>query len=202
MKTKRILMAVLPLLLILCQTVAGARLQALSAPINVDAVSVSGSQINLTWDDVNSGKSNEVGYSVERSLIAENGFVMIASVARNGTSFKDVGLASGTTYYYRVQAIGKKGVVSSYSNVTSATTFEDDATPPSVPTGLTAAAVSCSEISLSWNGSTDEGGSGLGGYYVFRNGSYIKQLTSTSTIDVGLAESTAYNSEPDHNELE
>ncbi len=121
------------------------------------------------------------------------GFVKIATVARNGTSYSDLGLASGTTYYYRVQAIGKKGVVSQYSNVTSATTFAGDTTPPSVPTGLTATATSCSEISLTWDASTDVGGSGLKGYYVFRNGSYIKQVTTTSTTDTGLAELTAYS---------
>ncbi len=69
MKTRHILVTVLSILLIFCQTVSGARrVQALSAPINIDAIAVSSSQINLTWDDVNSGKSNETGYSIERSL--------------------------------------------------------------------------------------------------------------------------------------
>jgi hypothetical protein len=41
-----------------------------------------------------------------------------------------------------------------------------DTTAPSIPTGLTAAAASCSQINLSWTGSTDTGGSGLAGYKV------------------------------------
>ncbi|HZV47298.1 MAG TPA: fibronectin type III domain-containing protein, partial [Thermodesulfovibrionales bacterium] len=195
MKTRHMLVAVLSILLIFCQTVSGARLQALSAPINVDALAVSSSQINLTWDDVNSGKTNESGYSIERSLSGTGGFVKIATVARNGTSYNDVGLASGTTYYYKVQAIGKKGVVSIYSNVTSATTFAEDTTAPTVPTGLTATAASCSQVNLSWTASTDTGGSGLKGYNVYKNGSYLKQVLApaTSTTDSGLAASSTYS---------
>src|SRR4030042_4049767 len=56
-----------------------------------------------------------------------------------------------------------------------------DITPPSAPTGLTANAVSCSQINLSWNASTDTGGSGLKGYKVYRNGSFLKQVTTPST---------------------
>src|SRR5438552_242959 len=64
---------------------------------------------------------------------------------------------------------------------------------PTVPTGLTASAASCSQINLSWAASTDTGGSGLKGYNVYRNGVFLKQVTSTSTSDPGLAASTAYS---------
>src|SRR6266481_8858814 len=73
-----------------------------------------------------------------------------------------------------------------------------DTTPPSVPTGLTASAVSCSQINLSWNASTDTGGSGLKGYnvYVWRNytWTFLEQVLApaTSTSDTGLTGSTTY----------
>ena len=67
-----------------------------------------------------------------------------------------------------------------------------DMTAPLVPTGLTGTAVSCSQIDLSWSASTDTGGSGLKGYNVYRNGTYIKQVT-TSTSDTGLTASTTYS---------
>ena len=41
-----------------------------------------------------------------------------------------------------------------------------DTAAPAVPTALTATAVSCSQIDLSWNTSTDTGGSGLKGYKI------------------------------------
>src|SRR5206468_10705072 len=78
---------------------------------------------------------------------------------------------------------------------TTSTTVPADATLPSVPTGLTAAAVSCSQINLTWLASTDTGGSGLKGYNVYRGGAFMKQVLApaTSTGDAALAASTVYS---------
>src|SRR5205823_1663776 len=68
----------------------------------------------------------------------------------------------------------------------------------SVPGTVTAAAVSCSQINVSWTASIDTGGSGLRGYnvYVWRNSmwTFLKQVLapSISTSDTGLAQSTTY----------
>src|SRR5437660_3184553 len=66
---------------------------------------------------------------------------------------------------------------------------------PTVPTGLTASAASCSQINLAWTASTDTGGSGLKGYNVYRNGVFVKQVLApaTSTADPGMAPATAYS---------
>ncbi len=65
-----------------------------------------------------------------------------------------------------------------------------DTSPPSVPTGLTGTAVSSSQTDLSWTASTDN--VGVTGYKVYRDGSYLKSITSTSTSDTGLSSSTQY----------
>jgi chitodextrinase len=65
-----------------------------------------------------------------------------------------------------------------------------DTTPPSVPTGLTATAVSSSQINLSWQPSTDN--VGVTGYNVYRGGSKIGTSTTTSYSDGGLTASTSY----------
>src|SRR5205814_2090373 len=73
-----------------------------------------------------------------------------------------------------------------------------DTMPPSVPGTITAAAVSCGQISVSWTASTDTGGSSLRGYnvYVWRNNmwTFLKQVLapSTSSSDSGLIGSTIY----------
>src|SRR5439155_7758129 len=64
---------------------------------------------------------------------------------------------------------------------------------PTVPTGLTASAASCSQINLAWTASTDTGGSGLKGYNVYRNGVFVKQVPASPTADTGMAASTAYS---------
>ena len=65
-----------------------------------------------------------------------------------------------------------------------------DTAPPTVPTGLTAAAVSSSRIDLSWAASTDD--RGVAGYRVYRDGAAIATTTNTAYSDSGLAPSTAY----------
>ncbi len=70
--------------------------------------------------------------------------------------------------------------------------------PPTVPTGLAATNVTATKLTLSWSASTNPspGGTGVGGYYVYRNGNTttpIATLTSGTTFtDSGLTSVTAY----------
>jgi chitodextrinase len=59
-----------------------------------------------------------------------------------------------------------------------------------VPTGLTATAVSSTQINLAWTASTDD--IGVSGYRVYRGTTLITTTTSTSYSDTGLAPSTPH----------
>src|SRR5207245_9554946 len=72
-----------------------------------------------------------------------------------------------------------------------AVTVFNDTTPPSVPTGLTASAVSSSQINLSWTASSDN--VGVSGYRVFRGGTQIATTSTTSYANTGLSPSTTYS---------
>ena len=65
-----------------------------------------------------------------------------------------------------------------------------DAVPPSIPEGFTATALSSSQIKLSWSPSTDN--VWVTGYQIYRDGSLLKTVTDTSTIDTGLNALTQY----------
>jgi chitodextrinase len=65
-----------------------------------------------------------------------------------------------------------------------------DATPPTAPTGVSAVAVSSSQIDLSWGVSSDN--VGVAGYQVFRDGTQIAMPTANAYSDTGLAPSTSY----------
>src|SRR5579883_1727170 len=65
-----------------------------------------------------------------------------------------------------------------------------DTTPPSVPTGITATAVSSAQINLSWTAATDN--VGVVGYRVFRNGVQVGSTAALSYTDTGLAAATSY----------
>ena len=71
-----------------------------------------------------------------------------------------------------------------------------DTTPPSVPTGLTATAVSSSQVNLSWTASTDPDNTASQiSYKVFRNGVQVATTATGATTysDIGLAPSTTYS---------
>ncbi|MBI2097646.1 MAG: fibronectin type III domain-containing protein [Candidatus Vogelbacteria bacterium] len=65
-----------------------------------------------------------------------------------------------------------------------------DTTPPTVPTGLTANAISSSQINLTWTASTDN--IAVTGYKIFRNGAQIATTPTNSFQNTGLAPATAY----------
>jgi hypothetical protein len=70
-------------------------------------------------------------------------------------------------------------------------TVQADTIPPTVPAGLTATAVSSSQINLSWTASTDN--VGVTGYNIFRAGVKIGTAPSNSYQDGGLNASTSYS---------
>ena len=110
------------------------------------------------------------------------------------SSYSPSSLSYGRTYYWRI--VAKNGFGKSTTGpLWYFRTTRLDTTVPSVPTGVTATAASCGQINLSWSASSDSGGSGLKGYNLYRNGSYLKQVLapSTSTSDTGLAASTVYS---------
>lgn len=87
-----------------------------AAPAGLTATAISSSQIQLGWADQS---DNEITFTVERRVGAGD-FVEIASLSPGTTSYSDSGLASGTTYTYRIRAVNGAG--SSLSNEASATT--------------------------------------------------------------------------------
>ena len=66
-----------------------------------------------------------------------------------------------------------------------------DTQAPSIPTNLQATVVSSTQINLSWTASTDN--VGVTSYRVYRNGTQIASLSTTSYSDTGLSPSTTYS---------
>jgi hypothetical protein len=98
-----------------------------AAPSNLTALAVSASRINLSWQD---NSADETGFSVERRL-GGGAWEEEGSTGANITTYSSTGLAGGTTYYYRVQALSAGGA-SAHSNEASATTLS---APPTI-TGM------------------------------------------------------------------
>ncbi len=114
---------------------------------------------------------------------SDNVGVAAYNVYRNGVqvgtvntppTFYDSGLTPQTSYSYTVAAFDAAGNLSPQSAPLSVATLGyPDTTPPTVPSGIRAAALSDLQISLAWTASVDN--VAVSGYEIYRG-------TSTSTI--------------------
>src|SRR5207245_222589 len=119
-----------------------------SPPTGLTATAVSSSQINISWTAPTNNSGRVItGYKIERSTDGGTTWsTIVSNTGSTATTYSDTGLVHSTTYTYRVSAINSAGT-SAPSNTASAKTF--DVVPPTAPTGLTATAVSSSQINLS-----------------------------------------------------
>jgi chitodextrinase len=69
--------------------------------------------------------------------------------------------------------------------------YDQDTQAPTVPSGLSASNITPASFTLSWNASTDN--IGVTGYDVYRNGTLVNTVTTTSVNITGLAASTTYS---------
>jgi chitodextrinase len=157
-----------------------------STPTSLTATAVAPAQVNLSWpasdDDV-----GVTGYRIFR------GGALLTTVAGGATTYQDTTVVGSTTYSYTVQARDAAGNFSGHSPAAIVSTPATlDTTAPTVPTGLTATAVSLSQINVSWTASTDN--VGVTGYRIVRNGVPLVDVPGnvTSYENRGLQSSTTY----------
>jgi chitodextrinase len=156
-----------------------------SAPTNLSGSASSATQINLSWT-ASTDNVGVTGYRIYRG----GGTNPIGT--SSSTTYSDLTVVGSTTYSYTLEAYDLAGNTSPRSAPKSVST--PDITSPSTPTGLTAVAAGPTKINLSWSASTDTGGSGLAGYYVYRGPTLVGSPTTTSYSDnTGLSPSTAYS---------
>lgn len=100
-------------------------------------------------------------------------------------------LTNGTSYTYYVKCSDASNNISGNASVTFSVASPADTTAPTVPTGLSATAISSSAINLTWTASTDA--VGVTGYKIFRGGTRIATAATNSYSDTGLSASTNYS---------
>jgi peptidoglycan hydrolase-like protein with peptidoglycan-binding domain len=118
--------------------------------------------VTLQWTD-NAG--NETGFGIERGL-TNSTFTQITTVSANVNTYTDTSVATQTTYYYRVRALGTAGN-STYSSTFAITTPSGIQPPPpppppqapATPTNFAVAALSPTRVRYTW---TDNSANELG----------------------------------------
>lgn len=89
----------------LCSTNSAPSPSGLEAPVDLQATTVSGSEIYLTWTDNNAG---EASYEVYRRK--EDGqYILVQTLSPGTETFEDTDLEASTTYYYKLRAISPTG---------------------------------------------------------------------------------------------
>jgi hypothetical protein len=163
-----------------------------SVPTGVKAalVSSTGNSVKVTWNPStdNAGGSGMKQYGVARTdPSGTNNAIFV--VPAGTTTYTDNSTVSGVTYTYTVYAEDKASNLSKPSAPSTVSTpglTSPDKSPPNVPVA-TAKVVSPTQVTISWNAVTDNppggGASGVRGYIVFRNGTQIANVTTTSTND-------------------
>ncbi len=152
-----------------------------TVPTGLTATVISATEIDLSWN----ASTDNVGVTQYRVY---TGGTLIGSVA--GTSAAVGSLSPNTAYSFTVSACDAAGNCSSQSAATTARTQAGDTTPPSVPTGLMATAISTSQVTLTWNASTDN--VGVTGYNVFSGSQSLGMVAGTSATVNNLSAATTY----------
>ncbi|RKG98291.1 DNRLRE domain-containing protein [Corallococcus sp. CA053C] len=125
-----------------------------SVPTNLVARATSSQGVELSWMPPSGAFT---GFEVERSVASGGPFALIASPPASALGYGDMGLATGSTYFYRVRAVNGASA-SAFTSVVGVSTAA--AVPPNAPTGLTGVqevVASAGVARLSWtDAATDE----------------------------------------------
>ena len=155
-------------------------------PTGLTAARVGHDRLTLTWEDPQD--ANITGYRVMRGPDAGSLSTIEADTGSASTEYTDDTVAAETTYFYAVLALSSDGDGAPSSAISATTPAAPPPAdpPPAEPTGLTAARVGHSVLTLTWDDPQD---ARITGYRVMRG----PDAGSLSTIetDTGSA-STEY----------
>lgn len=167
-----------------------------SAPASISSSSVTSNSAQVNWAaPINNGGSAITGYAVATSRDSGETWSELSLVGSSTRSLRISGMAPGSAYLVRVQAIN--GVGRSEPAQTGLTTNPGLAPPPG---GLTAGDISTTALTLSWDLPLSNGGSPITDYRieVSSNGTRFTAIRHTASNNrafrvTGLRPGTAYS---------
>lgn len=162
---------------------------------NLKVTPISRTQLKISWDNVATPVTNEIGFEIFRAEAEEGPYQLVAVNPADVVVYNNTNLESSQRYWYIVRPFAATGAAAASAPVSGIT--EEDVTPPTAPYNLTATTNSNVSVSLSWAASTDDVGVEAYDVYVRKYGqaNYIKAYSTTALSQVvyGLESNTLYN---------
>lgn len=140
--------------------------------VSLKADATSSSVIELSWSEPGNGFSTS-SYNIAE-VVNNSSYVIGNTTERRYTV---AGLLANTRYCYVI----KVPLTGNTMSNTACATTSSDTTPPTTPTGLSATAISPAEVQLTWNNSSDAGGSI--NYNVYRDGTFLFFTGRSEAVD-------------------
>jgi len=150
-----------------------------SSTTGLKAVSNGYNSNKLTWTATPGANY----YQIFRVTSTTGVYTLIETQSSASTTYINTGLATGTTYYYKIKAyaaIGVNKVYSEYSLVAYAKPV------PAAPAGLKSASASYNSIRLTWTAVT-----GANGYYIYRSTSSAGPYSLVATVTTAYYTNTS-----------
>jgi len=152
--------------------------------------------VNLSWAaSIDPTNSNQTATGVQGYNVFRNGTLLQQVTS---TSLSDSAVSVSATYTYGVSAVDGAGNASTTNTITVTIPLCPDSTPPNVPGAPSASALICNQVNVSWAAVADRTNptqqvSGVKGYNVYRDNSFLTFVTNTSIGDLVPAGNVTYS---------
>jgi predicted esterase len=148
------------------------------------------SETNLQWTD---NSDNEEYFEIWRNRANVNGYSsepyrLIATVPGNTTTYHDTGLRPSARYFYRVRSAGAGD--GKFATTEIYITMPSDTTKPAPPANLTVTDVQDTQISITWDASSDD--DLVSGYEVYLGSTRVTTVDATTYTFSNLTPNTKY----------
>ena len=168
-----------------------------SSSVTIKSNDLSGNSITGIWDELHSSTGSMIGHGYTTNTYSITTGKQYIIYVSNWQNIVFDHWDDGSTNPYRAITPTQSVTLTAYFSTGSTST-----TTPQPPTSLSAAAISSSQINLSWSAPTNNGGSAITGYKIERSdnagstwSTIVANTASTSMAfsDMGLAANTSYS---------
>ena len=172
------------------------------SPTGLVGTPVSPTQATLSWTAPANGGYPITGYKIEYRIGSGSYTELVPTTGSTATTYSHTGMTAGQVYVYRVYAITQLGQSEKSSSETTVTLKPaSSSSAPGAPPGLSATAVSPTQVNLSWSAPSNNGGYPISGYRIeVKKGSASYSTLTASTGNstttyshIGLVTGTTYS---------